>query len=356
MRRTLLLTLVLLLVAGAVAAPLVVAFRGDEPSATLVVVAPGRDSFAIVSRSLAGAAPAAALAPSETRVHWVRTTSFPWIERESFQRAFLRDATPDSSFDLGETTLHVPPADHLRVAFVGDTGAEADADRVLARVAAQKPDLVVHVGDVAYAFGDERLWDGWMALAARDLPGVPVAYVTGNHDTDTALDREEMDGLRGGATYYSFDAGPVHFAVLDSNAVSDAQARWLDQDLAAAQAAGAKWIVPVEHHPWYSSGTTHGSLVAAQETFSPILEKHGVRLAVSGHEHNYERTSPLGGVTYVVTGGGGGALYDDFQSPPPAWSAARHAGHELLLVDFTPGGAQAKAISPEGATIDAFSL
>jgi hypothetical protein len=28
-------------------------------------------------------------------------------------------------------------------------------------------------------------------------------------------------------------------------------------------------------------------------------------LVLSGHDHDYERTAPLNGVTYVVTGGGG---------------------------------------------------
>lgn len=356
MRRKLLFVAVALLVAGAVAAPLVVAIRGDEPAGPMVVVAPGHDSFVLVHRSGAGFGATVATDGSETSVHWIRTSGFPWIEREAFQRDLLRDRPAGSTVDLGSATLRVPPADRLRVAFVGDTGDGPDAERVLAQVAAQKPDLVVHVGDVAYAFGDERRWDHWMGLVGSALPGVPVAYVTGNHDEDSPLDVAEMEGLRGGETYYGFDLGPVHFAVLDSNAVGDAQARWLDQDLAAAQAAGSRWIVPVEHHPWYSSGTTHGSLAAAQEKLSPILAKHGVKLAVSGHEHNYERTSPIEGVTYVVTGGGGGPLYSDFQSPSPAWSAVRHEGHEFLLVDFARDGAQARALTPDGKTVDAFNL
>jgi hypothetical protein len=42
-----------------------------------------------------------------------------------------------------------------------------------------------------------------------------------------------------------------------------------------------------------------------RNTFTPIFEAHGVPLVLLGHDHNYERTKPIRGVVYVVTGGGG---------------------------------------------------
>ncbi|MEA3201313.1 MAG: acid phosphatase type 7 [Thermoplasmata archaeon] len=345
------------LVALAVGAPLVIAVRGDEPSLTQVVVAPGHDSFAIVTRSGGGLADPSLAAGRDDVTRWSAVAAFPWIERDAFHRDLVRGAAPGSTIALADgATLRVPAADHLRVVFVGDTGAGDAAGRVLSEAAAQKPDLVVHLGDVAYAYGDERVWDGWMGLVASSLPGVPIAYATGNHDVERGVDAAQMEGLRGAAAYYSFDAGPVHFVVLDSNHVDDAQARWLDRDLATAQAADAAWIVPVEHAPWYSSGTTHGSDVDAQKAFASLFAKHGVKLAVAGHEHNYERTTPIAGVTYVVTGGGGAALYNDFQSPSPAWSAARHEGHELVVIDFAKGSASARVLATDGSAVDAFTL
>lgn len=341
------------LVALAIAASLVLAFRGDGSAASQVVVAPGRDSFALVSRAAGAPTASAEFDARDDQVHWVRTSAFPWFERDAFHRGLVRDAQPGATLQLGDATVRVPSADHLRIAFVGDTGSDADAQRVLAQVAAQHPDVVVHLGDVAYAYGDESKWDAWMDLAARELPGVPIAYATGNHDRDTGLDRAQMDGLRGGGSYYSFELGPVHVAVLDSNDITDAQARWLDDDLAHAN---ARWLVAVEHAPWYSSGTTHGSDVAAQAAFGPILAKHGVKLAVAGHEHNYERTAPISGVTYVVTGGGGAGLYRDFKANPASWSLVRHEGHGFLLADFTTSGLRAKALDADGKSFDGFSL
>jgi hypothetical protein len=58
--------------------------------------------------------------------------------------------------------------------------------------------------------------------------------------------------------------------------------------------------------------------------FGPIFEEYGVQLVISAHEHTYERTKPIGGVTYVVSGGGGAPLYPAGTSSFTAASASRH--------------------------------
>ncbi len=35
------------------------------------------------------------------------------------------------------------------------------------------------------------------------------------------------------------------------------------------------------------------------------MKQHHVPLVLAGHEHDYERTVPLNGTTYIVSGGGG---------------------------------------------------
>jgi UDP-2,3-diacylglucosamine pyrophosphatase LpxH len=40
-------------------------------------------------------------------------------------------------------------------------------------------------------------------------------------------------------------------------------------------------------------------------TYQPLFEEFGVQMVFSGHSHNYERSVPINGVTYMVTGGGG---------------------------------------------------
>jgi predicted phosphodiesterase len=337
--------IVLLLVVG-VGTPLAWGLVGrDEPTAPEVTVAPGRDTFNVLAPGAAGPLVMA----------FVATPQFPFFEWEGQHRETVTGA-PGALLPLpGGAQLRVPDAGRLRVAFVGDTGADAEAQKVLGQVAKATPDLVVHMGDVSYAAGDEATWDQWIRDVTTALPGVPVAYATGNHDLMTPLDEREMAMLRGDAAYYSFDVGPVHFVALDSNHVDDVQKEWLQRDLDAAQKAGDHWIVPFEHHPWYSTGTTHGSNLDARNEFASLFASHGVKLAVSGHEHNYERTQPSDGVVYVVTGGGGAPLYNDFGPTAPG-SVVRQVSHEFVLVDFTATSATAVVRNAEGVVIDSFSV
>lgn len=47
-------------------------------------------------------------------------------------------------------------------------------------------------------------------------------------------------------------------------------------------------------------------LQQARATFGPVFERHGVQLVLSGHDHDYQRSEVIGGVTYVVSGAGAG--------------------------------------------------
>ena len=38
----------------------------------------------------------------------------------------------------------------------------------------------------------------------------------------------------------------------------------------------------------------------------PLFERYGVQLVLSGHDHDYQRSKPINGVTYVVSGGAAG--------------------------------------------------
>jgi hypothetical protein len=67
----------------------------------------------------------------------------------------------------------------------------------------------------------------------------------------------------------------------------------------------------VLHHPPFSSGPNAKDppTPTIKALFPPALSASGVDLAFSGHEHFYERTRPIDGVVYVVTGNGGTNLY-----------------------------------------------
>lgn len=138
-----------------------------------------------------------------------------------------------------------------------------------------------------------------------------------------------------GRGYYSYDLGPWHVIVVNSNCsaiggcgVGSAQERWVRDDLAAhpARCTLAYW-----HHPRFSSGS-HGSDVAMGPIWQALYDA-GAELVVSGHDHDYERFAPQNaagqadperGVRQFVVGTGGRSHYA-FPRGPIANSEARDA-------------------------------
>lgn len=67
----------------------------------------------------------------------------------------------------------------------------------------------------------------------------------------------------------------------------------------------APWKVVFGHHPIYSSGQ-YGVNEPFISKLTPLFQKYRVQLYVNGHEHNYERTQPINGTTYLICGAGAG--------------------------------------------------
>ncbi len=197
----------------------------------------------------------------------------------------------------------------VRFSSFGDLGQDTSDQRaVLAALRGVESEFVVVNGDVAYEDGTpQEIQDYFFDVYADVLDNVPFFPALGNHDARTEGGKPLLEAfelpLNAGKErfHYSYDWGPVHVAVIDTESPTSSQAKWLDQDLAASDAA---WNIVVGHKPPYSSGS-HGGDSEVLDVFSPVLVDHGVPLALFGHEHNYERTIPIGGVTYVVSGGGG---------------------------------------------------
>jgi len=196
----------------------------------------------------------------------------------------------------------------VRFAAWGDSGyAGGDQRALLSQIMDVPFDLAIHTGDLAYDRGTPAQLESTVfqpyAQLMRDFPFYPVS---GNHDYETdgaaPLRRAFVLPENGDAErWYSFDWGDVHFVGLDTEQTGPRQAEWLDADLMKNR---LPWTVVFAHRPPYSSGE-HGSDGGFREQFVPVLEKYQVPLVLNGHDHDYERTQVLNGVTYVVTGGGG---------------------------------------------------
>ena len=189
------------------------------------------------------------------------------------------------------------------------------------------PDVDFYVFDGDYCtIGMFEEWQKWFkAMDPVDTTHVLVPVV-GNHEELTfstykglfvlpkgagKIDDVDLTGLS-----FSYDIGPVHLTILDSN-TDDAVKKvvsWLDNDLSSTT---KPWKVVTLHHPAYSSGN-HGNTPRVDEYLVPIFEKNHVDFVFNGHDHDYERTKPIkngavdetDGVVYITTGGAGAPLYN----------------------------------------------
>jgi hypothetical protein len=236
------------------------------------------------------------------------------------QEVHYQVATADET--TGDFSFHTAPrADEpLRFVVYGDVRSGHDTHaKILAAAEQEAPDLVITTGDMVLRGSDEADWQRYFLLCARLMARTPVYPAIGNHDLGAAGDGERRvgdlfelppapPGRPGAELWYAFDVANVHFVMLDSNHYDDdAQLKWLEQDLADANARGVRAIFAVAHHGPYSRGLHGGSSIAAQK-YAPLLVKAGVGAFFSGHDHFYQR-GEKNGLRYVVTGGGGSGLY-----------------------------------------------
>lgn len=293
----------------------------------------------------------------------------------------------------------------FRAVVVGDSGDEALEFQgpVTTLVESLEPDLFLHTGDLLYTGTyDQVVFQEYRPL----LASVGLYAARGNHsgiqveewfdffsppdvlaeivpcELPEDICSEPVDAPiqvsdPRAATFYSFDWGPAHFAVLDSNTNLEPcgkQIRWLCADLSAARARGAVWLVLMMHHPVYTAGA-HSILDFETTLLIPsIAEKFGVDLVLSGHDHNYQRTYPLrqgviveawqepsyvspAGTVYVVTGGGGTRLYGRLPRAPHRFLfKAFESVHHATQLDVSPTEMRVQALRTDGSLIDTFTL
>ncbi|MFM8674359.1 MAG: metallophosphoesterase [Vulcanococcus sp.] len=207
------------------------------------------------------------------------------------------------------------PSDRVRFLAVADTGSGNSHQRAvgaqMAAVHRQRPvDLVVLGGDNIYPSGDMALIEATFLRPYAELLAakVPFHAVLGNHDIRTANGDPQVAyrpfGMKG--RYYAVRRGDLELFMLDTNGNADwaGQLRWLRSALGTST---APWKVVVGHHPIYSSGY-YGNDPGLRGKIASLMQRHGVQLYINGHEHNYERSRPIEGITYLVVGGGGASL------------------------------------------------
>lgn len=254
------------------------------------------------------------------------------------------DSNPDGSDDA--------------LVVIGDFGVGGETqqrlgDAVQRYVRTRGAGLLLTAGDNDYSEGSDfsRDWSssfGWTRGA-----GVSIAGTLGNHDVIEDGGRYQFDELQMPGAYYRRSFGSVDIFALDSNRPRDEQQRaWLAQALSESS---ARWKIGVFHHVAYSCGEY------ADETeiraLVDLMRQNGVRLVLTGHDHNYQRFD-LEGMTVVVAGWGGRDLYDVDRCPEdtPAPAAARDDVYGFVAVRVGSQRLEGEAITLDGEVVDSFQV
>jgi fibronectin type 3 domain-containing protein len=186
------------------------------------------------------------------------------------------------------------------------------------------------LGDNAYLDGTPAEFSACYDPSWGGAPGHELKARThpaaGNHDWNTTA----LGGYFGyfgiaagdpatGRSYYSFNEGSFwHIVVLDSECAKVAggcsatspQVNWFRSDLAANASHN---LIVIWHKPRYSSGPVGDSLTELQP-FWDLSYQYGVDLILVGHDHIYERMTPMNasgvadpvnGIRQITAGTGG---------------------------------------------------
>lgn len=276
-----------------------------------------------VTFETAGAASKVVESTTEATQHELRITGLTPSTRYTYRVGTTTETLAGD--DERHFFVTAPPTGtrtRFRAWVVGDSGTGSTAqtavrDAMVRDVGADRPDIYLHLGDMAYQDGTEEQFQmNFFDVYQPVLRNTVVWPTIGNHETKSSDSptqsgpyydayvlptKGEAGGLPSGTeAWYSFDYANVHFVVLDSDdsptAVDGPMLTWLAEDLASTR---QDWIIAFMHHPPYSKGShdsdKEGKLIVMREKVLPILEGAGVDLVLAGHSHIYERSYLIDG-------------------------------------------------------------
>ncbi len=251
-----------------------------------------------------------------------------------------------------------PRGKNLRFVAYGDTRTGHQVHRALVeRIAREEVDFFINSGDLVEFGGVDKQWVRFFNIEAPAMANSFLFPSVGNHDNSPRNSFRKYflcDLWAHGNRYFFHDWGDVRVISLDSEIElrkgSD-QYTFLEQTLKEGAAEGRIMILSL-HYPPYSSGS-HGSNPEMQEVLGELGPKYGVELILSGHDHNYERTKPIGGVTYMVAASGGAPIR---QVRPNTFTAAFRTEPHYVIFDLDHGKLVGRAVNLAGEAFDTFVL
>lgn len=273
----------------------------------------------------------------------------------TYRRQIWSYATHWKGSPTHTTRYRILPTPQVHVAAVGDIGdsgtrLDATAGAIADLDEEQRYNVLLLLGDNVYPNGDPRLIPGTVFEPfAAVLDHVKLLAILGNHDVMNGNGPKQVKVLGMPGEWWSYTDQDVLFVGLNSNEVHNPrQLAFLRRTLASSDAT---WKIVALHHPPYSAGY-QGSSVDARNTFGPIFERYGVQLVLSGHDHDYQRSKPINGVTYVVSGAASGTR----RTGDASFTAESFSWHHFLDLAIYPDHLVGRAVNQDRRVADRFEL
>jgi len=173
-------------------------------------------------------------------------------------------------------------------------------DEIVSELAVAESDFIIVLGDIMY--DDLSLYNRYNRLMAT--LNRPVFNVYGNHDVNFDADgnqfARETFKNHFGPTYFSFEAGDVHFMILDNidylgygengnpqyrGGIDDGQIEWIRQNLSNVEKD--KTIILAAHIPLFTPGLEEVAVVNTRnrDELLRLLDPYQDVVFLAGHMH-----------------------------------------------------------------------
>ena len=247
----------------------------------------------------------------------------------------------------------------------------------------------VNMGDLVDNGEDHTQWNAWFDAVDGIISRIPVVPLMGNHETynqqwkvrlPEAYLHEfavpENGSVQFNRYYYSFDYGPVHFIVLNTQwdeteefkpGLLDEQLAWFRRDMEKNR---RKWNIVLLHkdvlqYRIHNRPERKEGISEEGRAFMPLFDQLGIDVVFSAHLHTYRNRGHLydfqpadKGPLYILTGVSGNVRY------PGLWinhaldrkTAPQPETDNYLTLDASSDALHIRCFLPDGTEIDSAEL
>ncbi len=267
----------------------------------------------------------------------------------------------------------------------------SDWEMVAQNAARRNPQAAffINMGDIVDNGEDHTQWQAWFHGVNGIIDRIPFIPVMGNHETydqnwEVRLPEAylhyfmvpENDSRDFGRYYYSFDYGPVHFIVLNSQwdetegfkpGLMEEQLAWLRRDAGQSR---AKWKIVLVHkdvlqYRIHKRPERQEGISDTGRAFMPLFDELGIDIVFTAHLHTYRNRGHIrnfrrdsNGPLYILTGVAGNVRYpglwvdhelDEVVAPQPETD-------NYLTMKVTEQEITVKCFLPDGQEIDKMTV